>query len=61
MIQIPFSKLMISEAQHKAKELGEINNSITKGGGNVAGYLGEASIANHIMANNVSCELGRTK
>jgi hypothetical protein len=61
MIQIPFGKLMISEAQQKAKELGEINNSITKGGGNVAGYLGEASIANYIMANNVSCELGRSK
>tara|TARA_B100001093_G_scaffold481648_1_gene512569 strand:- start:2996 stop:3556 length:561 start_codon:yes stop_codon:yes gene_type:complete len=61
MIEIPFSPTMIAEAKKKAEELGEINNSITKGGGNRAGYLGEFSIAKHIKANNVSCELGRSK
>ena len=39
---------MIEKAQDWAKYLGSINNSITKGGGNLAGRLGELALANHL-------------
>jgi len=41
MKRIPFTKEMIARARARAKEMGSIKNSITKGGGNVAGFLGE--------------------
>ena len=39
---------MIEKAQDWAKYLGSINNSITKGGGNLAGRLGELALANYL-------------
>lgn len=41
MKKIPFTKEMIARARVRAEEMGSIKNSITKGGGNVAGFLGE--------------------
>lgn len=39
---------MIEKAQDWAEYLGSINNSITKGGGNLAGRLGELALANYL-------------
>lgn len=39
---------MIDTAKEKSNDLGLINNSITKGDGNIAGFLGE-EIANQIL------------
>tara|TARA_B110001454_G_scaffold178774_1_gene171716 strand:+ start:1088 stop:1651 length:564 start_codon:yes stop_codon:yes gene_type:complete len=61
MIEIPFNSDDIRAALNMGKELGQLKDSITKGKGNAAGYLGEISIANHIKANIVSCEVGRAK
>ena len=41
IISIPWDYNMVMRAHKKAKELGGIKNSILKGGGNAAGYLGE--------------------
>lgn len=41
MIEVLITPEMIKEAKKKAKELGVLKNSITKGDGNVAGILGE--------------------
>jgi hypothetical protein len=40
IVSIPWDASMVERAQVKAKKLGSINNSILKGGGNAAGYLG---------------------
>jgi hypothetical protein len=40
-IEVEISKEMLEEANRKAKKLGELKNSITRGEGNVAGFLGE--------------------
>lgn len=41
MIEIPITKIMLDYANHKAYQLGKLKNSITKGEGNIAGFLGE--------------------
>ena len=41
MIKIAINNDMVESAKYKAKDLGELNNSITKGHGNLAGFLGE--------------------
>ena len=61
IIKIPYTKEMIDRAVSKAKALGSINNSILRGGGNTAGYLGEEAVAAHIGANIVSCDEGIDK
>ena len=61
MIAITWTKEMLESAQAKARKLGEINNSITGGRGNLAGYLGEEAVANHIGAEIVSSHNGREK
>jgi len=61
IIKIPYTKEMIDRAVSKAKALGSINNSILRGGGNTAGYLGEEAVAAHIGANIVSCDEGVDK
>jgi len=38
--------------EKKLNQLGKINNSILKGGGNAAGYLGEEAVAAYIKARN---------
>lgn len=52
---------MSREAIKKSKALGSIRNSITSGGGNLAGYLGEIALARHLKADNVSCDEGSEK
>ena len=61
MVRIKTTQEMIDRCQLKAKSLGSINNSITKGGGNLAGYLGEEAVASHIGAEIVSNNRGRDK
>ena len=51
----------VDRARNKAKKLGEIKNSILKGGGNVAGYLCEEAVASYINAKITSCNKGTDK
>jgi hypothetical protein len=48
MIEVKITKAMKDRAAKKAKEMGEIRNSITHGEGNLAGFIGE-EIANKIL------------
>ena len=41
MQEIKISLDMLDAARQKAKELGKLNNSILKGKGNLAGFIGE--------------------
>jgi len=52
---------MIDEAVKKAEELGSINNSITSGRGNLAGYLAEIALTKYLGCKNISCDKGRDK
>jgi hypothetical protein len=42
MIEIAVDGEMLLEARDKAAEMGRLRNSITNGGGNIAGFIGEA-------------------
>lgn len=44
---------MKKKAWRKSREMGEINNSITKGDGNIAGFLGE-EVANFLIKGEVT-------
>jgi len=44
MIEFKINKEDINKAQILAENLGELNNSITKGEGNVAGYIGQIKV-----------------
>lgn len=48
MIEVIITKEMVDRAEKKSAEMGRLNNSITKGDGNIAGFLGE-EIANTII------------
>lgn len=48
MIEVKITKAMKDRAAQKASEMGEIRNSITKGEGNLAGFIGE-EIANKLI------------
>jgi len=61
MIKLDFTEEMVKSAREKAQSLGAINNSILKGGGNVAGYLGEEALAPFIGAEIVSNNRGLDK
>jgi len=61
LISIPWDDRMVTRAQKKAKQLGGIRNSILKGGGNAAGYLGEEAVASYIEAQIISCDKGSNK
>ena len=61
IVSIPWDASMVERAQVKAKKLGSINNSILKGGGNAAGYLGEGAVASYIEAEIISCDEGNDK
>jgi len=52
MLQVKITKEMKLKAYHKALEMGEIRNSITKGEGNIAGFLGE-EIANAVLCGTI--------
>ncbi len=47
MIRVEISPRLIEWAKGNGDSLGELKNSITHGGGNAAGYLGEALIVKH--------------
>lgn len=51
MIEIGFTEAMIQSAVKRALGLGRLNNSVTEGAGNVAGYIGEDAVARHLGAN----------
>ena len=61
IVEIPFTKEMVKSAKSKAKSLGQINNSILKGKGNFAGYLGEEAVAAYIDADIISNDKGDAK
>ena len=48
MIEVEVTKDMAAMAQDKTAEMGQLNNSITSGKGNFAGFIGE-QIALHII------------
>lgn len=48
MIEMKITKAMKERAAKKAQEMGSLNNSITKGEGNLAGFIGE-EIANKLI------------
>ena len=41
MIEVTITENIVEKAQRKARSMGRINNSITKGAGNLAGFIGE--------------------
>lgn len=41
MVEIEITDEMILQAREKAREMGKLNKSILKGGGNLAGFIGE--------------------
>jgi len=61
IIEAPFTEEMVDSAKEKAKSLGKIKNSILKGKGNFAGYLGEEIVASYIKANIISSDEGEEK
>ena len=61
MRRIEFNEQMITLAAKKAEQLGTIKNSITKGAGNVAGYLAEIALSEHLGCSNISCDPGEYK
>ena len=48
MIQLSFTKNDIIAANNLANKLGQLNNSITNGGGNFSGFLGELVLARYL-------------
>ena len=48
MREVEISTAMMENARIKAKELGSLRNSITRGGGNIIGFLGE-EVAKHCL------------
>ena len=51
MEEILITKDMINKAKTKANQMGKLNNSITKGQGNIAGFLGEEIVLNYLNEN----------
>lgn len=47
ILQIPTTKDQVKRAQTLADEMGTLKNSITRGKGNVLGFLGEIVLADH--------------
>jgi hypothetical protein len=50
MIEVSINKFLLGMARQKAEEMGKLNNSITAGEGNLAGFLGEFIAAQEIGA-----------
>jgi hypothetical protein len=51
MEEVLITEEMKRKANKKAQELGRLNNSITKGQGNLAGFLGEEMVASYLNSN----------
>ncbi len=56
MIEVEIKPEMLKSACAKAFDMGEINNSITKGEGNIAGFLGE-----ELVKHALDCTIENTK
>ena len=54
MIEINVTKDQIIEAEAMAADLGELKNSITKGKGNIAGFLGEIVVRDFYNGDGIS-------
>jgi hypothetical protein len=50
MIELKISDKILIEAKSRAKKLGKLNNSITEGAGNIAGYIGQLLVAEYLNA-----------
>lgn len=50
MIEVIVTDSIIDEATHMADAMGKLNNSITKGDGNIAGFIGEIVVRNYLNA-----------
>jgi len=50
MIETYITPELIQQAKEKSEEMGRLNNSITSGEGNIAGFLGEFLVADLIQA-----------
>ena len=61
MIQLPYTEEMITQARKEAVKLGSLNNSILKGAGNVAGFLGEIATTSFLGAERISNNEGIDK
>lgn len=48
MIEVVITPTMLVEARDKAAEMGQLYNSIIRGAGNMAGFIGEA-IAQQVL------------
>lgn len=53
MIEVEITEQMKQRAWRKAREMGKLKNSITKGDGNIAGFLGE-QVANFVICGDIS-------
>jgi len=53
MIEVEITENILEKAKRKASSMGRINNSITKGQGNIAGFIGE-EVANLFIGGNIS-------
>ena len=53
MIEIKITEQMKQRAWRKARQMGKLKQSITKGDGNIAGFLGE-EIANFIIKGQIT-------
>jgi hypothetical protein len=53
MIEVQITEQMKKRAWRKAREMGKLNNSITGGDGNIAGFLGE-EVANSVLRGEVT-------
>jgi len=53
MIEVEITDEMKRRAWVKARQMGEINNSITHGDGNIAGFIGE-EVANSIIQGSIN-------
>jgi hypothetical protein len=53
MIEVAVSAAMLVEARDKAAEMGRLYNSIIRGAGNIAGFIGEA-IAQQVLGGKLS-------
>ena len=61
MFKVPYTIEMVQQARKEAIELGALNNSILKGAGNVAGFLGEIALASFLNADRISNKEGKEK
>jgi|TARA_R110000744_G_scaffold110231_7_gene207982 hypothetical protein len=53
MIDVKITEQMKQRAWSKSREMGTLKNSITSGGGNIAGFLGE-QVANEVLKGEVT-------